>query len=162
MQETYENVHSVSHSKVSLTFWCACHPCLIKISVCPHTFFRSLTLDNVVGVWGIAQSTNCPALISACLPLLPTDIPRLLKLKLNSEQLKDVLRLPSIKNLGGEHQMRLVASWTESEAVAATQITPIDHLDSLLPLVDLQTFTDDTFINFMGEHHAMLANHQYR
>ncbi len=110
----------------------------------------------------MAQSTNCTTLIRACLRLLSTDIPRLLTLKLNIDQLKEVLRLPSIKAAGGERQLRLVANWMDSEIATAAQTTPVDHLDSLFPLVDLQSITDDTFINFMGENYALLRNHQYR
>ncbi len=44
--------------------------------------------------------TKCSTLISACLPLLSYDIPRLLTLKLSIDQLKEVLRLPSIKVIG--------------------------------------------------------------
>ncbi len=122
----------------------------------------SLSLDNVSGIWGLAQSTNCSTLIRACLPLLSTDIPRLLTLKLNIDQLKEVLRLPSIKAIGGEHQLRLVANWMDSEIATGAQTTPVDHLDSLFPLVDLQSITDDTLFNFMGENYALLRNHQYR
>ncbi len=110
----------------------------------------------------MAQSTNCTALISACLTLLSTDIPRLLTLKLNIDQLREVLRLPSIKAIGGERQLRLVANWMDSEVAAVAQINLVDQLDSLLPLVDLQSITDDILFNFIGENHAMLANHQYR
>ncbi len=121
----------------------------------------SLSLDNVNGIWGMAQSTNCTTLIRACLTLLSTHIQRLLTLKLNIDKLKEVLRLPSIKAIGGERQLRLVANWMDSEIATAAQ-TPVDHLDSLFPLVDLQSITDDTFINFMGENYALLKNHQYR
>ncbi len=70
--------------------------------------------------------------------------------------------MPSIKDIGGEHQLRLVANWMDSEVATAAQTTPVEHLDSLFPLVDLQSITDDTFINFMGENYALLKNHQYR
>ncbi len=110
----------------------------------------------------MAREAKCSDLIRACLPLLSTDIPRLLTLKLNIDQLKEVLRLPSIRAIGGEHQLRLVVNWMDSEVAAVAQINPVDQLDSLLPLVDLQSIIDDTFINFMGENIAMLANHQYR
>ncbi len=128
----------------------------------PSNLHCSLSLDNVNGIWGLAQSTNCSTLIRACLPLLSTDIPRLLTLKLNIDQLREVLRLPSIKAIGGERQLRLVVNWMDSEVAAVAQITPVDQLDSLLPLVDLQSITDDILFNFIGENHAMLANHQYR
>ncbi len=78
------------------------------------------------------------------------------------DQLREVLRLPSIKDIGGERQLRLVVNWMDSEVAAVTQITAVDQLDSLLPLVDLQSITDDILFNFIGENHAMLANHQYR
>ncbi len=58
--------------------------------------------------------------------------------------------------------MRLVANWMDSEIASAAQTTPVNHLDSLLPLMDLQSMTDDTFINFMGENYALVTNHQYR
>ncbi len=119
-------------------------------------------MDNVVGIWGIAHSTNCSTLITACLPLLPTDIPRLLKLKINIDHLKEVLQLSSVKELGGEHQLRLVGSWMDSEVANAAQITPVDQLDSLLPLVDLLSITDDSLFNFMGENHVIIINQQCR
>ncbi len=110
----------------------------------------------------MARETNSSTLISACLPLLSTDIPRLLTLKLNINQLKEVIRLPSIIAIGGKHQLHLVVNWMDSEVAAVAQINPVDKLDSLLPLVDLQSMTDDTFINFMGENYVLLRNHQYR
>ncbi len=119
-------------------------------------------MDNVGCILGIAQSTNNSALITACLTLLSTDIPRLLKLKINIDQLKEVLQLASIKDIGGEHQLRLVASWMDTEEATAAQMTNIDQLDSLLPLVDLQSITDDSLLNFMGETHVIIANHQCR
>ncbi len=70
--------------------------------------------------------------------------------------------MPSIKAIGGEHQLRLVANWMDSEIASAAQTIPVDHLDNLLPIVDLQSITDDTFINFMGENYVLLTNHQYR
>ncbi len=110
----------------------------------------------------MARETKCSTLISACLPLLSTDIPRLLTFKLNIDQLIEVLRLPAIKAIGGEHQLRFVANMMDSEVTAVAQINPVDQLDSLLTLVDLQSITDDILFNFMGENHAMLSNHQYR
>ncbi len=50
----------------------------------------------------------------------------------------------------------------DSEVAAVAQINPVDQLDSLLTLVDLQSITDDILFNFIGENHAMLANHQCR
>ncbi len=93
---------------------------------------------------------------------MPTDIPRLLKLKLNIDHLKEVLQLPSVKELGGEHQLRLLGRWMDSEVATAAKITPVDHLDSLLPLVDLPSITDDSLFNFMGEAHVVFANQQCR
>ncbi len=110
----------------------------------------------------MARETKCSTLISACLPLLSTDIPRLLTFKLNIDHVKEVLRLPSIKANGGEHQLRLVAKWIDSEVTPGAQINPADQLGNLLPLVDLQSITDDTFINFMGENYVLLKNHQCR
>ncbi len=108
----------------------------------------------------MAQSTTNATLITARVPLLPSDIPRLLTLKLNIDQLKEVLQLPLVKDLGGEHQLRLVGSWMDSEVATAAQITPVDQLDSFLPLVDLQSITDDAIFNFMGENHVIITNQQ--
>ncbi len=119
-------------------------------------------MDNVVGIWGIAHSTNCSTLITACLPLLPNDIPRLLKLKLSIDHLKEVLQLPSVKDIGGEHQLRLVARWMDSEVANAGQITLVDQLDSLLPLVDLKSITETSLLSFMCEKHAIVRNDQCR
>ncbi len=61
---------------------------------------RSSSTKRVIGIrwklWEFNCENNCSALISACLPLISTDVPRLLKRRLTTEQLKEVLRLPSI------------------------------------------------------------------
>ncbi len=114
-------------------------------------------MDNVGGIWGIAQSTNSQRLITACLPLLSTDIPMLLRMKPNADQLKETLQLPSIKGIGGERQLRLVASWMDAEQTRTAHPDPVQHLDSLLPLVDLHSIKEDAFINFMCENNAIVA-----
>ncbi len=119
-------------------------------------------MDNVGGIWGIAQSTNSQRLITACLPLLSTDIPTLMRMKLNVDQLNAALQLPSIKNIGGEQQLRLVANWIDVAQTTTAQPDPIQQLDSLLPLVDLRSIKDDAFIDFMSENNAIVANHQGR
>ncbi len=100
--------------------------------------------------------------MNACLPLLSTEIPRRLTLKLNIDQLKEVLLLPPVKDLGGEHQLRLVANWMASEVATAVQLSPVDQLDSLLPFVNFQSITDDSLFNFMDENHVIIANQQCR
>ncbi len=110
----------------------------------------------------MAQSTNSQTLITACLPLLSTNIPMLLRMKLNVDQLKEALQLPSIKGLGGERQLRLIASWIDVAQATTAQPDPVQQLDSLLPLVDVLSIKDDAFINFMGENNAIVANHQGR
>ncbi len=70
--------------------------------------------------------------------------------------------MPSVKDLGGEHQLQLVANWMDGEVATAATPTPVEQLDSLLPLVDLQSITDDTLLNFMGDTHVIIANHQCR
>ncbi len=70
--------------------------------------------------------------------------------------------MPSVKDLGGEHQLRLVAHWMDGEEATTAPPTPFDQLDSLLSLVDLQSITDDSLLNFMGETHVIIANHQCR
>ncbi len=119
-------------------------------------------MDNVGGIWGIAQSTNSQTLITACLPLLSTDIPMLLRMEPNADQLKEALQLPSIKGIGGERQLRLVAKWMDVAQPTAAQFDPVQHLDSLLPLVDLLSIKDNVFINFMGENNAIVATPQGR
>ncbi len=119
-------------------------------------------MDNVGGIWGIAQSTNSQTLITACLPLLSTNIPMLLRMKPNVDQLKEALQLPSIKSIGGERQLRLVANWIDVAQTTTAQPDPIQHLDTLLPLVDLLSIKDDAFIDFMSENNAIVANHQGR
>ncbi len=94
-------------------------------------------MDYVGGIWGVAQSTNCSTLINACLPLVSNNIPQLLKLKLNAEQLEDVFQLPSIKAISGERQLHLIASWMDTEY-------------------------DASFLNFLSEDHVILANQQCR
>ncbi len=119
-------------------------------------------MENVVGIWGMAQSTTNATLITACLTLLSTDISRLLKLKLNIDHLKEVLQLPSLKDMGGEHQLRLAATWMDNEVATADQLTPVDQLDSLLPLVDLKSITETSLLSFMCEKHAIVRNDQCR
>ncbi len=110
----------------------------------------------------MARETKCSTLISACLPLLSTDIPRLLTLKLNINQLKEVLRLPSIKAIGGEHQLRLVANWMDSEVAPGAKINPVDQLNNLLPLVDIPSITESSMWNFMCENHIIITNQECR
>ncbi len=55
--------------------------------------------------------------------------------------------------------MHLVANWIDAEVAAFAHIFPVDQLDNILPLVDLQSMT---FINFMGENYVLLKNHQCR
>ncbi len=106
----------------------------------------------------MAQETQCSALISACLHLISTDVPRLLKLRLNAEQLKEVLRMPSIKDIGGERQLRLVASWMNTKHANVSKMNPVDQLDGFLPLVDLQSITEAQFSNFICENHVIVTN----
>ncbi len=110
----------------------------------------------------MAQETKCSALISACLPLLCTDVPRLLKLRLTVDQLKEVLSLPSIKGLGGEQQLRLLASWMDTGHAATTILNRADQLDSLLPLVDLRSINEASFLDFMREKHFIISNEECR
>ncbi len=110
----------------------------------------------------MAQSTNNPALITACLPLLCTDIPMLLRMKPNINQLKEAFQLPSIKTIGGEGQLRLVAKWIDAEQAAGGKVGPVEQLDNLLPLVDLSSITDATLFDFIGENNVMITNDQCR
>ncbi len=119
-------------------------------------------MDNVGGIWGIAQSTNSQTLITACLPLLSTDIPMLLRMKPNADQLKEALQLPSIKGIGGERQLRLIASWMDAEQTRTAQFDPVEHLDSLFPLVDLSSISEASLLDFMGEDYVMVANRKCR
>ncbi len=119
-------------------------------------------MDNVGGIWGMAQSTNCSVLIRACLPLLPTNIPFLLNLKLNAEQLEEALRLPSIKDKGGDYQLRLVASWMDTEPATTSHINPVDQLDSLLPVVNLSSITEASFMSIMRENHVIITSQETR
>ncbi len=115
-------------------------------------------MNNVGGIWGIAQSTNSQRLITACLPLLSTDIPMLLRMKPNVDQLKEALQLPSIKSIGGERQLRLIASWMDAEQTRTAQFDPAEQLDSLLPLVDLSSISEASLFDFMGEDNVMAKN----
>ncbi len=119
-------------------------------------------MDNVGGIWGIAQSTNSQRLITACLPLLSTDIPMLLRMKPNADQLKEALQLPSIKSIGGERQLRLVAKWMDVAQTTAARFDPAEQLDSLLPLVDLSSISEASLFDFMGEDNEMVVNRQCR
>ncbi len=128
---------------------------------CPD-FLCSLSVDNVVGIWGVAQSTNSTTLITACLPLLPTDIPRLMEMKLTVDQLKELLQLPLIKGHGGERQLRVVANWIDDEQASTTKIDPVDRLDSLLPVVDFPSMSEACFLDFICENHVIISNNQCR
>ncbi len=119
-------------------------------------------MDNVGGIWGMAQSTNNPSLITACLPLLCTDIPMFLRMKPNINQLKEAFQLPSIKAIGGEGQLRLVAKWMDVEQTTGAQVDSVEQLDNLLPLVDLSSITDGFLLDFMGENNAIIASPQCR
>ncbi len=110
----------------------------------------------------MAQSTNSQTLITACLPLLSTDIPMLLRMKPNVDQLKEALQLPSIKGIGGEGHLRLVANWMDAEQTTAAQLDPVQQFDSLLPLVDLSSISEASLFDFMGEDNVMVANRQCR
>ncbi len=110
----------------------------------------------------MAQSTKNASVITACLTLLSTNIPRLIKLKLNINQVKEVLRLLSIKGIGGEHQLRLVTNWIDSEEATTAHINPVDQFYSVLPFVDLQSITETALLSFMCEDHAILRNQQCR
>ncbi len=50
----------------------------------------------------------------------------------------------------------------DGEVATAATPTPVEQPDSLLPLVDLQSITDDTLLNFMSDTHVIIANHQCR
>ncbi len=82
----------------------------------------------------------------------------LLRMKPNVDQLKEALQLPSIKGIGGERQLRLIANWMDAEQTRTAQFDPVQHLDSLLLLVDLLSIKEDAFINFMCENNAIVAN----
>ncbi len=82
----------------------------------------------------------------------------LLRMKLNVDQLKEALQLPSIKGIGGERQLSLIASWMDAEQTTAAHPDPVQQLDTLLPLVDLLSIKDDAFIDFMCENNAIVAN----
>ncbi len=125
-------------------------------------FLCSLSVDNVVGIWGVAQSTNSTTLITACLPLLPTDIPRILQMRLTVDQLKMLFQLPWIKGLGAECQLRLVASWIDADQSSTNRVEPIDQLDILLPEVDMPSMAEACFLYFMSENHVVITNQQCR
>ncbi len=70
--------------------------------------------------------------------------------------------MPSIKAIGGESQLRLVANWLDREVAPSAQINPVDQLDKLLPLVDLLSITETTMWNFMCENHVIITNQECR
>ncbi len=82
----------------------------------------------------------------------------LLRMKPNADQLKKALQLPSIKGIGGERQLRLIASWMDAEQTRTAQFDLVQHLDSLLPLVDLFSITEESLLDFMGEDNVMVTN----
>ncbi len=50
----------------------------------------------------------------------------------------------------------------DSEVATAAQLTPVDQLDNLLPLVDLQSITDDAIVKLMRENDVIISNQQCR
>ncbi len=86
----------------------------------------------------------------------------LLKMKPNVNQLKEAFQVPSIKTIGGEGLLRLVAKWMDVEQVTGAQVDPVEQLENLLPLVDLSSITEASLFDFRGENNAMVANPQCR
>ncbi len=50
----------------------------------------------------------------------------------------------------------------DNEVATAALLTPVDQLNSLLPLVDLQSITDDAILKLMRDNYVIIANHQCR
>ncbi len=162
MQAADVNVRQVSYSTVIIAKLCK-HAFFLQITstlTLPYSFldYPWIMLD---AFWELrSQQTAQPSSLPVWLYCRLTFDD--LKSKLNIDQLREVLQLSSVKNLGGEHQLRLVASWMDSEVATAAQLTPVDQLDSLLPFMDLQSITDDALFYFMGENHVIIANQQCR
>ncbi len=150
MQAANDKMHTLSHPKVSALAFNHCHP------------YCSLSMENVGGIWGIAQSTNHKQLITACLPLLASNIPRIVEMKLSLDQMKEVLQLPSIKRIGGERQLRLVAKWMDGGHSAISNVDHVGQLDNLLPLMNLKSISDTAFCHFTGENNIIMQNHECR
>ncbi len=123
---------------------------------------HSLSMETVGGIWGIAQSTNNKKLITACLPLLTSNLPRIVDMKLTLNQMKDLLQLPSVRCIGGERQLRLVAHWMDGEHSSTGTVDPVGQLDSLLHLMDLKSITDGGFFDLMSENHIIMSNEACR
>ncbi len=73
------------------------------------------------------------------------------------DQLKELLQTPFVKSIGGELQLRLVATWTDSGYP-----NRLDLFNDLLPLIDLKSIRDAAILNIMVENYAILGNAQCR
>ncbi len=122
----------------------------------------SLSTENVGRIWGIAQSTNNKKLITACLPLLASNIPRIVEMKLTLDEMKELLQLPSVRCIGGERQLRLVANWMDGEHSSTDTVDPVGQLNSLLHVMDLKSVTENAFFDFMSENHIIMSNQACR
>ncbi len=119
-------------------------------------------METIGVIWGIAQATNSKRLIIACLPLLASNIPRIVEMNLTLDQMKDLLQLPPITCLGIERQLRLVANWMDEGHSATSYADPVDQLDNLLPFMDLKSMSDDAFCDFMSEDNIIMQSHECR
>ncbi len=119
-------------------------------------------METIGGIWGIAQATNSKRLITACLPLLASNIPRIVEMKLTLDQMKDLLQLPSITCLGIERQLRLVSNWMDDAHPDAGHDDLVGQFNSLLPFMDLKSMSDDAFCDFMSEDNVIMQNHECR
>ncbi len=79
-------------------------------------------------------------------------------MKLTLDQMKELLQLPSVKRIGGERQLRLVANWMDGEHSSTGTVDPVGQLDSLLQLMDLKSVTDDAFFDLMSKNHIIMSN----
>ncbi len=122
----------------------------------------SLSTENLGSIWGVAQYTNNKKLITACVPLLTSYMPWTVEIKLTLDQMKDLLQWHAIRQKGGELQLRFVANWFDDAHSSNTNKDPVGQFDSLLPLMDLKTMSEDALHEVMGENCIIMQNHECR
>ncbi len=83
-------------------------------------------------------------------------------MKLSLDQMKEFLQLPSVKRIGGERQLRLVADWMDGGHSVISHANPVDQFDNLLSLIDLKSMPDDVFYDFLKENHVIITNDECR
>ncbi len=84
----------------------------------------------------------------------------IVEMKLTLDQVRELLQMPSINCIGIERQLRLVENWMDEKHTGTSYADPVAQLVILLPLVDLESMSDDGFCHFMIENNVIMQNHE--